>query len=88
MTPLLLLATGILMAMAIVRLTFAFDSLRLLAGTDTRSEPTPWNNRKPSVIDLDPTIKKGRRHSRIQVSSASQMAELVKRDVAAAAMAT
>jgi hypothetical protein len=88
MTPLLLLATVILLGMAFVRLTFAFDSLRWLAGTDTRSEPTPWKNREPLVIDLDPSIEKGRRHSRIQVSSATQIAELIKRDVAVAGMIT
>ena len=84
MTPLLVLATGILIAMAFVRLAFAFDSLRWLPGTDTRSEPIPLSNSQPLVIGLDPGLKKGRRHSRIQLSSASQIAELVKRHVTAA----
>lgn len=50
LTPMMLVVTGTLVAMAVLRWTFAFDSLRWLARIGVRSVILPWKGAEKVVI--------------------------------------
>ena len=78
MTPIMILATAILMAMVILRLSFAFDSIRLVPDWETWSAPVPWDGEKVELVKLDPRTRGLLRHTKIQGPSAARIAELVR----------
>jgi hypothetical protein len=78
MTPVLLVATVILMAMVILRLSFAFDAIRWVPVLDTWSAPVPWDGEKVELIRLDPGTRGVLRHTRIQSPAAATIARLVR----------
>lgn len=78
-TTMLLLATVVLMAMVVLRLSFAFDSLRWIARVDTWSEPTPWEGKLPELVSLDKDTRGLLRHTKVQGPSTTRIAELIRR---------
>jgi hypothetical protein len=79
MTPIMILATAILMAMVILRLSFAFDSIRWVPVLDTWSNPVPWEDEKVEFVSLDPGARGLFRHTEIQGPATARIADLVRR---------
>jgi hypothetical protein len=78
MTPIVILATPFLMAMVILRLSFAFDSIRWVPTMDTWSEPVPWKDEKVELVSLDPRTRGLFRHTKIQGPAITRIADLVR----------
>jgi hypothetical protein len=78
MTPIAVLATPFLMAMVILRLSFAFDSIRWVPTMDIWSEPVPWKDEKVELVSLDPRTRGLFRHTKIQGPAIARIADLVR----------
>jgi hypothetical protein len=78
MTPIMMVATAILAAMVILRLSFAFDSIRWVPVLDTWSNAVPWENEKVEPVSLDPGARGLLRHTKIQGPSTTRIADLVR----------
>jgi len=78
MTPIMILATAILMGMVILRLSFAFDSIRWVPLLDTWSEPVPWKDEKVELVSLDPRTRGLLRHTKIHGPATARIAEVVR----------
>jgi len=84
MTPIVIFATPFLMAMVILRLSFAFDSIRWVPVLDTWSQPVPWEDEKVELVRLDPRTRGWLRHTKIHGPATARIAELVRSQVASA----
>ena len=78
MTPIVILATPFLMAMVILRLSFAFDSIRWVPALDTWSEQVPWPDENVELVKLDPQTRGWLRHTKIHGPATERIAELVR----------
>jgi len=79
MTPVMLLATVILFAMVVLRLSFAFDSVRWVPVLDTWSKPVPWEGESVELVSLDPHTRGLLRHTKIHGPATAKIADLVRR---------
>ena len=79
MTPLIVLASFMLMAMVVLRLSFAFDSVRWIARVVTWSNTVPWDGHEAREVPSDENAKGLLRHTMIQSQSTDMIADKIKK---------
>ena len=75
LTPLIVIASGVLTVMVVMRWSYAFDSLPWIAGMDVRSEIVPWEGATKEILPTFGLVK----HTRIQNQSPSTIAKWIRK---------
>ena len=74
LSPLILVATGVLLVMVIMRWSYAFDSAQWIASLDVRSEIVPWEGADKEILPTFGWVK----HTRIQNQSPLTIANWIR----------